>query len=314
MNTQPQIVIFEGPDGSGKSTVARVIGQALRVSVDHHGPYIGETQIGQRYLDAMAPAIANQRHAVLDRSWLSEPIYGDVFRAGVCRISTAQRRMLQRCALSRETLVVICLPSFETCRRNYVKRKALEYLENEAQLHAVWQRYAELRSSSVGLTILRYDYESTTATQLLEQVRCHAAKRSPNNGPGIGRWAKPRCVTLLVGEQMGKRVFDGRIAHAETPFVSFSNAGCAAWLTEQLEIAGVSECDLYWINAQQSNGRDTDARFVRELQPRRVIAMGRPAMAWCTKSDLAHVAVDHPQFWKRFHHHEEYPLIKELQA
>lgn len=310
--TARQLIIFEGPDGAGKSVAAAAVASSLDVDVTHHGPYVGEDVIGQRYLDSMAPALSKRRHVVMDRSWLSEPIYGAVFRGGANRITATHARMLQRCALARDAIIVLCLPPLETCLANYRKRKEVEYLDNEDQLREVWHLYNKFAAPG-GLDVLRYDYTKATSAALTADLRRVVTSRVPNDGPGVGSWRKPNQVALLVGDQMGKRIFDGRDSTPEVPFVSFSRAGCADWLTQQLEDAGVPETDLYWINARAADDSITDAKFICTLQPRRVIALGDVAAKWCKRELRSKfIEVSHPQFWKRFHMREAYPLIKEL--
>jgi hypothetical protein len=260
----------------------------------------------------MTPALNKLRHVVLDRSWLSEPIYGAVFRNGVNRITTTHARMLQRCALTCNAIIVLCLPPLEVCLANYRKRKEIEYLDNESQLRATWHLYNKL-TPPAGIDVLRYDYTRSTTASLTTDLQRVATGRIPNNGPGIGAWRKLHQVTVLVGDQMGQRIFDGRSTTPEVPFVSFSRAGCADWLTQRLEDAGVPETELYWINTRTADGATTDSKFIRTLQPRRIIALGDVAARWCERElQIKFTAVPHPQFWKRFHTRELYPLIQEL--
>lgn len=313
MSTTPrQIIIFEGPDGAGKSVAAAAVAAALGVNVTHHGPFTGETQIGAHYLDSMAPALNNAQHVVMDRAWFSEPIYGTVFRGGTNRITRVHERMLQRCAIARNALVVLCLPPLETCLSNYRSRKAQEYLDNGAQLREVWHAY-NMFTPSAGVDLLRFDYTKTPTALLSRDIRRLLTRQQFNNGPGIGAWRKSGLVTLLVGERMGEQIFDGRKTDAEVPFVSFNRAGCADWLTQQLESAGIPETALYWVNARNAAGVLTKPEFIRELQPARIIALGEEAHKWCEHhAHIRHITVPHPQYWKRFCSKEPYPLLKEL--
>lgn len=132
----------------------------------------------------------------------------------------------------------------------------------------------------------------------------------PNRGPGAGAYR--RGAVLLVGERPHV-ARSGQLKH-RLPFVSFDGAGCAPWLAEQLELAGVPETDLYWVNAYDALGVPTDPAFVRDLQPRKVVALGKQAAEWCRDAGLSFVEVPHPQFWKRFKSGEPYPLLDVLRA
>lgn len=132
-----------------------------------------------------------------------------------------------------------------------------------------------------------------------------SARGWANPGPGAGAF-RPG-VTLLVGERPGV-ARSGELKH-RLPFVTFTRSGCALWLTEQLEVAGVPESDLYWINAYDALGIPTSSDFVSALEPNLIVALGDLAERWCRAAELTHVAVPHPQYWKRFRAREDYPLL-----
>lgn len=145
---------------------------------------------------------------------------------------------------------------------------------------------------------------------LLADLAAHAPLGWANGGPGAGAY-RPGS-TLLVGERPGV-ARTGQLKH-RLPFVSFDGAGCAPWLAEQLEVAGVPEVDLYWINAYDALSVPTDASFLADLRPARVVALGREAERWCKTYSVPHHSVPHPMYWMRFHHRERYPLLDVLGA
>src|SRR5690606_29529773 len=92
---------------------------------------------------------------------------------------------------------------------------------------------------------------------------------------------------------------------------------------------GVSERDLYWVNAETPDGRCQDPRFIDELKPTRVIGMGRLAQRWMLKSSNVSYGsvhlfqlylqravhdIPHPQYWRHYHSNEEYAPMKEALA
>lgn len=123
-------------------------------------------------------------------------------------------------------------------------------------------------------------------------------------GPGAGRFA-PGGV-LLVGERPNVAK-SGELKH-RLPFINFYGGGCAPWFTERLEEFGLPESSLYWINAYDAVGASTEHSFVSRLQPARIWALGKLAERWCNDNDLEYEGLPHPQYWKRFHHHQPYPF------
>lgn len=142
------ITIFEGPDGAGKTTLVEAYErwiarkgerQAFRV---HHGPYLGESgdEIATHYLDTLIKGDDPRLHVLMERCWVSEGIYGPVARHAN-RLSKGQRFHLNNAAVAARSVMIICLPDFGTCRANYMKRKEVEYLENDIQLQRVYEGY-----------------------------------------------------------------------------------------------------------------------------------------------------------------------------
>ena len=127
-----------------------------------------------------------------------------------------------------------------------------------------------------------------------------------NLGPGAGAF-RPGVSTLLVGERPGV-ARTGELKH-RLPFVTFAGTGCAPWLAHQLESIGVGKEQLYWINAYDALNVPTEHVFLELLQPRIIVALGKLAARWCSDASTRYEETTHPQFWKRFHHRERYPLL-----
>jgi hypothetical protein len=111
---------------------------------------------------------------------------------------------------------------------------------------------------------------------------------------GAGLFA-PGAV-LLVGEQsnvarLGQLKF-------RLPFVTFAGSGIGPWLANQLERAGIAEDALYWINAYDASGAPNDPRLIAELQPARIVALGRLAERWCLDAGVEYVALLSPSAFR----------------
>ncbi len=180
MMSPSRLTIFEGPDGSGKTTAAKAWAERTGALYVHLGPSPKrDRDLALEYVWAMLPAIRGIQAVVMDRSWLSEVPYGQAFRGGKDRLGDEARAELELMAkqCAKPTLVM-CLPAWETVRRNYSERKAMEMLDNESQLEMVYGLYdgllnfringpAQELAGKVGRTI-HYDYEATTWEALME--------------------------------------------------------------------------------------------------------------------------------------------------
>lgn len=140
-----RIFILEGADGCGKTTLAVALAKFLEPEltfVVHHGAYRGIEEISDRYFDSMIPAQDDLGNVILDRSWLSEPIYGGVYRNGVDRITPHDLSALTSAA--RTATVILCTVPWETCKENFIKRRAQEMLDDSYQLKLVYEMYERL--------------------------------------------------------------------------------------------------------------------------------------------------------------------------
>lgn len=309
------LVILEGPDGAGKSTLAKKLAEQFSAGIIHHGPYLDVRESGDlasKYLPGIRRALAGEP-VIMDRCWLSEPIYGKAFRGGVNRLRREHVRMLERAAMSADALVINCLPHMEVCLNTFRERRQEEYLQREEQLKMVWHEYSKLYAHT-DLPVIEYDrvhdkspydYQNRTPTPII------------NRGPG-GGWWMPGKVFLLVGDRTNTKR-----NHAETtrvPFVSFSHLGCSGWLAAEFEDAGIDESELYWINAYEPDGTPTSVKFVDQLQPKHIFLMGRRAKEWLDEDaknevwsdNIQATEVPHPQYHKRFHSGTRYPLIDKI--
>ena len=83
MKTSKKLTIFEGCDGSGKTTAAREFAEQTGAKYVHfHNLPRIKKGLGRMYVEAMLPALLGYQEVVFDRSWLSETPYGEAFREG----------------------------------------------------------------------------------------------------------------------------------------------------------------------------------------------------------------------------------------
>ena len=186
------IIILEGPDGAGKTTLSESLRQRLQsshmVHVVKHGPYKGvaSEDLCRIYFRAMTPALTFNDHVIMDRSWLSEPIYGEVYRNGDNRIDMPRRRMLERAALSRGAVVIHCQPDFEVCAKAFSSRTEDEYLDNLAQLQQVYDGYETL-AQRTALPTIHYDYTQDSIDDVLDKLHTLSIENKASGGGEIGR-------------------------------------------------------------------------------------------------------------------------------
>ncbi len=294
------VTIFEGPDGAGKSTAARWFSEQTGARYVHLGAFPGVSDgLPRLYVEAMLPALQGYQPVVMDRSWLSEPIYGAAFRDGRTRVDSVNQRMLERLAMRSCAQVVRCLPAWEIVRENYERNKSNEMLTNVAQLKLVYDDYAKLHAAT-DLPVIDYDYTTSPRPDEVIEAQRLLHIFHPADLVSVGNLSAP---VLLVGEELA--AIKNQDTLYQWPFASFSGLGCSRWLTEKLDRAGISEKHLLWVNADQDLLRLYPAN-------KRVVTLGVVTRETLLKLRLAAPPVihsaPHPQVWRRFHASEPYPL------
>lgn len=301
--TSRRLWIIEGPDGSGKSTLAAQLSHR-GARVTHLGPFPRVTKgLARLYLEAMLPALHGFCDVVLDRSWLSEPVYAEARRHAPSRLGRVDLRMLERAAARCQTTVVRCLPPLAACAEAWAARRGTEYLRTAEELAGVWGLYAV--GLATQLPTIDFDYRAQHEITVIKAGATHA---HPLAVASAGYLDAP---VLLVGDRFADHKDSDALA--QYPFVSFSDGGCSRWLTAQLDRAGVAERSLLWANADQ----DIGALFSAGACPRVVVALGEAAVDKVETLSLRVngikiVRVSHPQHAKRFGFKARYELLDVL--
>jgi len=141
-----------------------------------------------------------------------------------------------------------------------------------------------------------YDYE--TSRRLRPSDLSFRSRQHPLDIRSAGNWD---AKIVIVGESFADQKDEDPFY--QWPFASFSNQGCSQWLTTQLDLAGVNEKDLLWVNADQlSSSMLNDRR-------QQIFALGKVAEKTLFEFGLGFKTCEHPQSWKRFNSKEAYPLI-----
>ena len=300
------IFILEGPDGAGKSTLAEKLRLLLQKSSPYagdmihtvkHGPYTGVSaeHLCKIYFRAMSPALTHDDHLLMDRSWLSEPIYGEVYRKGYNRIDLHRKRMLERAALARGAVVILCLPDLAACEKSFTSRIDQEYLSNTAQLKRVYAEYMSL-SVQTCLPVINYDYEHDDVEHLID----HAMSVSIENGASGGGAFKEGNILMLCDKGPRANVRDSAVV---IPFINFlDNDGPSRMITQALQNEGIEESDVYWSNTQNGRGQPTDPEFIERLKPSKIFALGNNAFTWALNNNVKVIKLPPP-----LHHMQNYP-------
>lgn len=244
------LVIFEGVDGAGKTTVARRYAEATG---SHYVAFKEYPQLGagynRMYLEAMLPAIMGLTDIVFDRSWLSEWPYADVYRNSQRRLTVNAQRVLERAALACGACVVLCNPGHEAIEASYRRRKDSEMLKSIDQVRQVYNAYSRL---STALPVVYYDYTAYPEAEGDIHLRSSILKASPPAMPFMDTATGSMWAVLIVAAAYQHPVAECNL-YTPLPFSDFNEAGQLSRVAALLEESHVGEHKTMWVDTLDDN-------------------------------------------------------------
>ena len=326
------IIILDGPDGAGKTTLADSIkSRALALgskAVVHHLGAPEEGTAWRLHLDAIIAyiqeAFDQDTVVIADRHFMSEGIYGDVYRKG-SEYPIAMRH-IDRLLHRFRALRVICAPPVEHVKETFERLKGeREEMYNDS-MDKIATRYLHLWSAHPNPTSLPgkdylqqlafnggtydtagwYHYDVTTHGKDLREYSSfllHELDEEqdllPEDLLDIHKWNftgfPHEHAVLLVGDKMSSK------NALNIPFLS--NEASSLFLARTLQTICADESKIVMANVNDLGGTST-VRGLSELCGR-VIVLGREAERTMRQYGLPyHACVRHPQHASRFNHHD----------
>lgn len=284
------LIILEGPDGAGKSTLAReiadLIGQHAEVEIRHAGP------LTEHPLDAYEVPLANYRpgtkHIICDRWHLGEAVYPQIFNRPTLwdgAIAEHVNLFMQ----SRGACVILLDPKITELRLRYTVRG--DDLVKKHQLEWIAGIYRALPAHYVSRT---YGANETPIPRQIVQLarNLHIAATALNQfetyvGP-------PNPHVLLLGDE---RATAARLKQPDLPAFAPYASTSGHYLLDHLIIGSMWRVGI-------ANACDVDdaAELWETLGRPRVVTLGNRAHECVARQGIPHGAVPHPQFVRRFYH------------
>jgi len=295
-------IILEGPDGAGKSTLARALKQLDYAVVPFGVPPVEaqaseETMFRFFFDDLYKWSIASEP-VVFDRLHLSERIYAPWMREGT-QMSERNELLIERYIEAIDGQIVICLPPYRTCFQNWIEKgkTGQEYVKESGTFQRIYEGYTELLfDTKRNQSLLWYDYTRRNAHSFALALK-HIQGRAL--GPG------------MVGSQRPRFLFVGERANGlpDLPFMTPNDS--SGWLFDVLNDAGFKERDIAFINTFKADGTPWYTPEFKQCNSSTVITLGKVAHeAW---GELPHEQLEHPQYMKRFKNGERYEYVKRLE-
>ncbi len=169
------LVILDGPDGGGKTTLAKSLGSPII--------HFGREHTFDDYANIISKP-GRPLDTIFDRCWASAAIY-EAIEVGTDRFLTTYRK-LERFAVRHSAVFVLCLPPEEVCMANWAARPEQEKFSDQVlvrQFYHAWSKFTR-----TDLPMLTYDYTKESTLSLigrLWQVKQNYPKL--NNYTGVNK-------------------------------------------------------------------------------------------------------------------------------
>lgn len=152
-------IILDGPDGVGKSTLAKKIQERFNITSYIH--LTGNDPKDFNFYDAMI----SKTDVIFDRSFLSERIYAKVFEREPV-LTLKELSLLTYTAEEKDIIVIICLAEKENIR--YHSDEDERIIENEDILNKYFTTIAETLNYCVARPLDK-DYDEKALYEYIEQ-------------------------------------------------------------------------------------------------------------------------------------------------
>lgn len=319
------LVVLEGPDGGGKTTLARELVERYNAYYIHlrWSPTIDIWKYQTAAL-RLAQKLVPHRLIVIDRHWISECIYGKAYRQRAVFEEFASARCLDRVVRKLGGVYVLCMPSTSEVVEHHRKLKG-EREEMYDDVQEVATRYEDLWSGSIVRPIhgdyveqlsaiggvskhpnwIRYNWmHHTTPKKLFNFAKLVRHSIVMNYQPLMitagfnfaGSMLNAKCA--LVGET------PSRVGRGVAPWPWYSKrASGASTLNVALHSQVVDDQKLCFFNSEPWPNTGPTLSQLRDVVPSKfpIIALGHLAHERSVRAGFKNVTVAlHPQFARRF--------------
>jgi thymidylate kinase len=319
------IIVIDGCDGTGKTTLAEAICKR------HDGVYIHNTyrwpsKMPLYHTAALHRAlkIARTRLVVIDRLWMSEAIYAEVYRNG--SPWPHMGRMIDR-IIRKVGGLYILTQSPEGHREKFEKLKS-EREEMYDNVDRVRERYDQLfeggfaghdtdycqQLSVFGMRLrddvlpYRYDVEGTNLDVYIDMAMSVLQSRMAKQyAPALHLYTQNfaghlhEAKMIFVGDKT-----NSKMRAIDWPFYDFGN--CSEFFASVLHDLNFNETKAVYVNAHNSNGPLYVNDCLRVKPYMKVICLGNQAYETMSAFTRNIHKVMHPSYAKRFNKRDEFLL------
>lgn len=289
------LIVIEGPDKTGKTTLAKAIAKKLGYEYVHFSAPKGSP--ADEYIDFL---LKLKKPTVCDRFHLGELVYGPMFR-GKAGITPLELVTIERLMRLKQTILIHAVTNMTLANQRLLVSKDHEVVDTKQNLAAA-EGFAEVFPHTNAGPVIEYDGSSLDSIRniiaVLKNVRRSLNK--PAKYTGIGTITGSKIV--FVGEQV-----NGKVTWRGLPF---DKGASSQFLLEAFQKAGVPEKAVYICNADKLTLEEVD-NLMRGGRTR-FITLGKKAADKLSSFGILHHELRHPQFVKRFHYSKKSNYAAEI--
>lgn len=284
------IIILEGADGTGKTTLARLLETKYGFRYHHEGPPPKGVDLLRYYAHIFYTACKETQPVVFDRLHVGEAVYGPILRGSI--YGMAEIKLMNRLILAAGANVTWCNVDIGVAYINWKNRLQSELFKDEKLFVQVYEKYVQLFKDPLLDYAGLFNYTQISA-ELAAEALDTLVKEFVTKALPVGVIGHPNARFLFVGDIANQEVLD-------LPFFDLGNS--SLYINNALEAAGYKENEIALCNARTLDGRVWDG--IEEAASRFpcVVALGTQAesVLWRLNLGTALKAIPHPAYWKRF--------------
>jgi thymidylate kinase len=131
------LIVIEGPDGAGKSTLARELSSSWGFSIaGTRGP---DDNVREKVYTALGQAVSGEGPIkIYDRLFFSELVYGRILR-GKLLFNAIESLYIKRMLAALRCPVIFCLPPYEEVLKNIQNSDQMDGVEDN--IHKIYKAY-----------------------------------------------------------------------------------------------------------------------------------------------------------------------------
>lgn len=293
------LIILEGVDKSGKSTLAKELRSLLKWPVIHFGKPGSDPAL------EYAQFLLNCNEDIIcDRFFIGEMVYGPLLR-DKRSMSPMQIITIERMCRKIGTILVHVSPPYSIIqdRLTELGDDMVTYEQNQ-KAYDMFRTVINSVKIEPKTALLWANYKPNVIAKQL--------KKLVDENKNLWRVASNVCSG--IGTTVGKKiVFVGDKVNKNTTWIGqpFDDGPAAKYLLRALILSNINENEIYLTNADKLQAQEIE--FLKLTGETRFIALGNIAASKLRFLNTKYELVPHPQYWNRFAHEDINGYVKCLE-